>query len=54
MHGDRRVSAPQGRAGEQSDLLSILLKDSAITAPHLSRQIVELRQMEDSLGHFIS
>src|SRR2546426_12507656 len=33
---------------------SILLEDSAITVPHLSRHIVELRQMQDSLGHFLS
>ena len=33
---------------------SILLEDSAITVPHLSRHIVELRQMQDSLGHFFS
>jgi hypothetical protein len=33
---------------------SILLKISAITVPNLSRHIVELRQMHDSFGNFIS
>jgi hypothetical protein len=36
------------------DFFSILLKGSAVTVPHLSRHIVELRQMHDSLGHFLS
>jgi hypothetical protein len=33
---------------------SILLKDSAVTVPHLSRHIIELRQMQNRLGHFLS
>ena len=33
---------------------SILLEDSAVTVPHLSRHIAKLRQMQDSLGHFLS
>jgi len=32
----------------------ILLKDSAITVPDLSRHIAKLRQMQDSLGNFLS
>jgi hypothetical protein len=53
-HGKRRVSARLGRAGEKGDFFSILLEDSAVTVPHLSRHIVQLRQMEDSSGHFLS
>jgi len=45
MHGNSRVSACLGWAGEKTDFLRILLKDSAVTVPHLSRQIVELRQL---------
>jgi len=36
------------------DFFSILLKASAITVPNLPRHIVELRQMHDSFGNFIS
>ena len=32
----------------------ILLKDSAVAVPYLSRHIVESRQMQDSLGNFLS
>ena len=37
-----------------ADFFSILLEDSAITVPYLSRHIVELSQMQDSLGNFLS
>jgi hypothetical protein len=33
---------------------SILLKDSAVAVPYLSRHIAKLRQMKDSLGNFLS
>ena len=36
------------------DFFSILLKESAVTVPNLSRHIVELRQMQDSLGNVLS
>jgi len=36
-----------------ADFFSILLEDSAITVPYLSRHIVELSQMQDSLGNFL-
>ena len=37
-----------------ADFFSILLEDSAVTVPNLPRHIVELRQMQHSLGHFFS
>ena len=37
-----------------ADFFRILLEDSTITVPYLSRHIVELRQMQDRLGNFLS
>ena len=53
-HGKRRVSARLGWVGENGDFFSILLKDSAVTVPNLSRHIVQLRQMQYCLGYFFS
>ena len=36
------------------DFFSILLQGSDVTVPHLPRHIVQLCQMEDSLGDFLS
>ena len=36
------------------DFFSILLQIPAITVPNLSRHIVELRQVQDSHGNFLS
>ena len=33
---------------------SIVLEITAVAVPNLSRHIVELRQMQDSLGNFLS
>lgn len=53
-HGKRRVSARLGRVGEKEDFFSILLEESAVTVPHLPRHIIQLRQMENRSGHFLS
>jgi hypothetical protein len=36
------------------DFFSILLKDSAVTVPHLSRHIAKLSQMQYGLGNFLT
>lgn len=53
-YGKRRVLARLGRVGEKDGFWDILLEDSAVTVPHLSRHIVQLRQMKDCLCDFLS
>jgi hypothetical protein len=53
-YGKRRVLARLGRVGEKGDFFSILLEDSAVTVPYLSRHIAKLSQMQDCLDHFLS